>query len=149
MSCFSVGDGAAPLDNLSQPTLPEFSDIELTNKIALYPTDILRLNEEEDILKPKYWQGTNFKDFNSIVYRHDPISQEMFVEITLRIGMSEALGKNINEIGLYMAEHTVDGSDVILDKTNFKLFSKFTFASLPNSEYEGRDEYTIVYKVYV
>lgn len=149
VSCFSIGDGAATLEALSTPVLPSITDEALFNRVPFYAGDLTRIYEEEDDKKPRYWSSTNLKDFTSILYKHDVSTNEMYAEITLRIGMSEALGKNINEVGLYMAEHTIDGTGTITGKTNFKLFSKFTFASLPKSEYPNRDEYTIVYKVYV
>lgn len=149
VSAFSIGDGAATLEALSTPVLPSVTDETLFNKVPFYAGDLTRVYEEADDKKPRYWSNTDFKDFTSILFKHDIGSTEMYAEITLRIGMSEALGKNINEVGLYMAEHIVDNTGVVTGKTNFKLFSKFTFASLPKSEYPNRDEYTIVYKVYV
>lgn len=145
-SCFSVGDGAAPPNDLSNPSSPLLSDTALANLTPFYAADPARLNEDADIAKPLYWNATDIKDFTNISLVDDGLG-DIYVECTLTIGYSECAGKNINELCLYLATHTVVAEEVT-NKANFLMFSRITFPSLPNAVDPNTDEYTIIYRVY-
>jgi len=146
-SAFSVGDGAAPANNPFSPIAPNLVDTQLFNRVPFFAENTNRTNTDGDVSKPKYWSNTNIKDFTSVAYVNNASTGEMYYEITLVIDYSECKGKNINELGLYLANHTLSGATVT-NKTEFTLFSKITFPSLPNSINDDTDQYTIIYRVY-
>jgi hypothetical protein len=148
VSVFSIGKGGAPSSAPLAPIYPEVTDTELVEKLKFYPEDTTRQYEDNDSSKPRYWNGTDFKDINSLSIVQDSVNNNTYCEMVLKIGFSEAKGEYINEIGVYLADHSLSGTGLITNKTNFILFSRFTFPSLPKSSNDNTDEYTINYRVY-
>lgn len=148
VSVFRVGDGGATLTDPFVNIQSNVDEVDLASPLIFNQQDTTLTHEEGNLSLPHYWSGTSFKDFTNITYGYDVGTTDMFMEITLKLGQSELLGQKVNELGLYLAEHTLDVDGNITNKTNFKLFSKVTFATLPKSPNLNDDWYTFVYRVY-
>jgi len=142
VSVWGAGSGGAPAESLFSPTEPTINDVILSSPTKFFAEDDTRTNEQGDVAKPKYWDSTYKKDITSTEFKQDS-SGDYYYELTLFVDFSELKGTSFNELGTYM--HEVDGVGV---KSNFFLYSRITFASLPKSS-EGKESYTVLYRIYL
>jgi len=146
ISVFSVGSGGCPPSEIFNPYLvkPETESLSIPIRF----TNELVANVDGNINKPRYWDNNYKKDFTYITMEHDKINDKIYAIIVLELDFSECLGKPINEIGLWFAEHELDANGSIINKKNFRLFSKVNFNTQPKSLSPLDGYYKFIYRVY-
>lgn len=141
------GSGAAPANDLFNPSAPTVNDILLDSATKFYAEEDTRANPDEDVLKGQYFDNTYKKTTTDRVLKQDANS-DYYLELTLTVEYSELKGTALNELGTYCGDTTRDGNGDVTGANNFFLYSRLTFSSLPNSQ-DSRDNYTIKYNVYL
>lgn len=147
ISVFGVGTGGTPPSEGLNPYIVNPKTEDLSEKLLF--TDSIFNNVDGNINKPHYWDNHTKKDFTNIALRYNQEKDKVYAILLCDLDFTELLGKKINEIGLYLATHELDSEGKILTKSNFRLFSKVNFSTLPKNILPTEDFYRIVYRVYL
>lgn len=141
ISVFGVGSGGAPFSEPNNPYNVLSKDTDLSAPATF------KANTTGS--KVKYWNNNRKKDFSQIYLNWDDRNEDIYALLLCEIDYTDCLGQTINEIGLYNASHTLNDSDIIVDKTNFSLYAKANFNAIIKSPQANSSSYKIAYKVFV
>ncbi len=132
---FGLGDAGAPAGDPLNPTSPTNDDTALGNEIPINSSDSTCAD---------YHDGAYYKHpFDSLGYEQDISNGNSYLigKITITVGADDAVGENISEAALYIAESNAGGYS-----GDFNLYARTTF---PTQVKTATRILTFVWYIYV
>jgi hypothetical protein len=117
-----VGDGGCPIGDPLNPTSPTNLDVELSNPVMINPSDS---SYGDYRVSPDI--GYYKSPLNNFTFEQDSDNYNswLIMQVSTTLTLSDAIGFNLNEAGLYTASSNVGGYAGI-----FNLYAKITFPTI-------------------
>lgn len=122
---FGLGSGGAPEGNPFVPNPPSSTDIELSTPVMINATDSTCAGFVVGL------GGYTKHPFDTITFQQDPYNSDRYliIQVLTTMGLDDAVGKTVNEAGLYTANSAAGGYG-----GEFHLFARVTFPSIYKSD---------------